>query len=348
MSKNQKVETPEVAETTDIVKADLDMGIVPVEVESLIERYKTIPMFIRQYGQRISQIERDYKTPDEILKFVEELSEDIPQKEGLLEMLQRLQPNRKGVISDRTQSFHTDLRIVSGSSADPNKPEDLSTGKLYYSSGDAVGPEFIGTPLYIWVGQELFEKGNPGELPKKLCTSQDCKVGNTFGVCMNCQYKPTWDPDGPKKNLYCQKFVNAFMLAQDGKEIAIVRFHKTSQKAGQQLLKLASRTSQFWSRWYSIKTAKQTHSTLPVTWYIYTVEVVPGKEGEVSKQLYPICDAFCTAAGREYIFPVFSRCYADALGGPASDEAVSPKNVTPEADKGFGYGAINEDIGEDA
>jgi hypothetical protein len=232
---------------------------------------------------------------------------------------------------------------------DPNRPKDFIPGEMYFSSGDKVGKEFIGTPLFIWEGRELTEKSEDGTSQKTMCYSNDRKVGSTFGECQKCHYLP-WRKGVEKSEPYCRNYINAFMLAQNGKELVLVRFNKTSEGAGRQLLKFAGRTPQLWYRWYSLKTISQiSESNKSFKWYVYTVEAVSGEAGLVPPVLFPLCDAFYCAAGRDYVFPAIARCYADATQGGEATASVegatsTAETVTPADDKGFGYGEINSDV----
>jgi hypothetical protein len=316
---------------------------------SPLEKYKEYASFIRDYGQRILSIDRDYKNPTELFELVDALPDDLPQKDALYDVLKRLDPERKGILSERAQSFHTDLRLFHGTGNDPNRPQDLVPGEMYYSAGTdhKIGKEFIGTPLFIWEGREYAEKAEPGATPKTICLSHDRKMGTAFGECQKCHYLP-WRPGADKSEMTCKNNISAFMLAQDGREIVLVRFARTSEGAGRQLLKFAGRTPQLWYRWYSIKPVPQVSADKKIRWFVYTVETVSGPEGVVPAALHPLCDAFYCAAGRDYVFPSIARCYAD-IGKPSADAhdpvvAGTATVATAEADKGFGgYGEINED-----
>lgn len=323
-------------------------NIVKIDSPS-IEKYKEYESFIREYGQRILSVDRDYKNTEELFELVDALPEDLPQKDGLYDILKRLSPERKGIVSDRAQSFHADLKLFHGTGNDPQRPQDLIPGEMYYSAGadNKVGKEFIGTPLFIWEGREYTEKTDPNTLPKTLCYSNDRKMGTTFGECQKCHYLP-WRPGADKTEITCKNNISAFMLAQDGKEIALVRFARTSEGAGRQLLKFAGRTPQLWQRWYSIKTESQVSNDKKNRWFVFTVQAVPGPEGLVPAALHPLCDAFYCAAGRDYVFPAIARCYADVGKSPATDNSTANADikvtvVSTDADKGFGYNEINED-----
>ena len=326
-------------------------NIVKSEVAAL-EKYKDYENFVREYGQRILSVTRDYKEPEALFELVDALPDEILQKDALYAVLKRLNPERKGIISENTQAFHTDLRLFHGTGNDPNRPEDLLPGEMYFSSGEKVGKEFIGTPIFIWEGRELAEKKAPDDdsMPKMVCYSNDRKVGSHFGECAKCTYMP-WRKKAEneeKADMFCRNYVNAFMLAQDGKELVLVRFKNTSEGAGRQLLKFAGRTPQLWYRWYSLKTLVQTSETnKKARWYIYVVGSVTGPEGLVPPALSPICDALYCAAGRDYVFPAIARSYANASAeDPTVSEggaAPTTELVTPATDTTYGYGAINED-----
>lgn len=316
-----------------------------VKSEAALEKYKEYQSFIYEHGQQLISVSNDYKSPEEIFELVEALPDTLAQKDALFDVLKRLNPNRKGIVSGQALSFHTDLRLYHGVGNDPNRPADLVPGSMYYSSGDLVGKEFIGTPLFIWEGRELQEKGDDGSSGKTLCLSNDRKMGGMFGECQKCRYLP-FRPDASKDDIRCRNYINAFMLSQNGKEIVLVRFNKTSEGAGRQLIKFASRTPQLWTRWYSIKPAAQQSADKKMRWFTFTVETVTGTDGNVPTPLYPVCDALYCAAGRDFVYPAIARCYADAskdrtetTGGAATNVEV----VTQETDKGFGYANINED-----
>lgn len=313
-----------------------------------LQKYSEYQGFIREYGQRLLSVDADYKEPAELFELVDALPDDLPQKEALFTVLKRLSPERKGVVSDTPQAFHTDLRLFHGVGNDPNRPPDLVPGEMYYSSGDKVGKEFIGTPLFIWEGRELAEKTEDNTPGKVLCYSNDRKVGSNLGECQKCTYLP-WRKGAEKTELYCRNYVNAFMLSQDGKELVLVRFARTSEGAGRQLLKFAARTPLLWYRWYSVKTVSQTSETNKTRrWFVYTVDSLPGSTGLVPPALAPICDALYCAAGRDYVFPAIARCYAEAAKDRPGDAEAGASSGTPDsgtlqATDGYGYGAINED-----
>lgn len=315
--------------------------IVKATADQAIEKYQGQKEFIKEHGLQLVSLEGDYKTLDEVFELIEKLPDDVEQKENLFNILRRLNPNKKGVVSDRAASFHADLRLFHGVGNDPNRPSELRPGEMYFSSGDTVGSEFIGTPLFIWTGRELVDKGEDGEMGNRLCISQDRIVGDTRGYCKDCTYLPF--RKDVKNEIYCRNFICAFMLSQDGREIVLVRFNKTSEPAGRQLLQYAQRTPALWTRWYSIRTESQTNATKKNKWYVYKVEPLAGDAGRVIPALHPICEAFYASAGREYVFPLIARTYADMAREDSSATSTTAAVVTESTDTGLNYANINED-----
>lgn len=316
---------------------------ITVATQSSLEKYKEYQDFITEHGSRILSVDRDYKSIEQLYELVDAVPDELPQKDNLYDMLNRLNPNKKGVMSERATAFHTSLYLYQGTGNNPNRPEDLIPGEMHYDSGDKVGKEFIGTPLLIWEGREC-RRELEDKTSQLMCYSSDRKVGNFYGKCQMCPYFP-FKNKPEKGEPKCTNSVSAFMLSQDAKEIVLVRFKGTSSNTGAQLLKYAARTPQLWSKWYRIGTTSQVSSDKKFRWFTFTVGTITGEEGVVPKDLHPICDAFYCAAARDYVFPNIARCYA---GTTDTDEAATSKGVdvvTEATDSGFGYEKdINADV----
>ena len=313
--------------------------------DNALEQYQGQDAFIKEHGRQLISVGADCKSLEEMFDIIEKLPDDLEQKDNLFNILKRLNPNKKGVISDRAGAFHADLRLFHGVGNDPNRPSTLQIGEMYYSSGDTVGEVFVGTPLFIWTGRELVDKAEGDEMGQRLCLSQDRHVGDRHGYCKDCLYLPF--RKDVKNEIYCRNFINTFMLSKDGKEIVLVRFGKTSEPAGRQLLQYAQRTPSLWHRWYSITTEKQLNQTKSKKWYVYKVEPASGDAGRVPPALHPVCEAFYASAGKDYVFPLIARSYADMArgdgGGDGAADTATATVVNETTDTGLNYANINED-----
>jgi hypothetical protein len=103
----------------------------------------------------------------------------------------------------------------------------------------------------------------------------------------------------------------AFMLMKDLKDIVLVRFQRTSEPAGRQLMKLVKRGRVPWVRWFSITSEQRTAANdKSRRWYV--MQVQPIEEEKVPKALHPFCDAMCSAAERDFIYSGIARTYKQA------------------------------------
>jgi hypothetical protein len=115
----------------------------------------------------------------------------------------------------------------------------------------------------------------------------------------------------------------AFMLMKNLKDIVLVRFQRTSEPAGRQLMKFVRRGRMPWLRWFSITSEQRTSQTdKSRRWFVMQVQPVEGEK--VPKELHDFCDAMCVLAERDYIYSGIARIYrqADRVMQDAEDEGL--------------------------
>lgn len=264
-------------------------------------------MFVARYGEKVLRIEAEKLEDDAIWKIIWDLEDEM--QDPLSDIMQRMNTNRKGILSSNNQPEFTELRLFQGTGADPNRPETSIPGQYYLSSNDNVGEKFEGTVLAIWEGRTMWgDRDGDTATRMPVCTSMDREKGSHYGDCANCPFRP-WKDNKPND---CANDVMAFMLTKDLKDIVLVRFQRTSEPAGRQLMKLVKRSKVPWQRWFSIMSEKRTSSTdKSRRWYVMQVQVSDG-DAVVPKELHPFCDAMCTSAERDYIYSGLSRIYSQA------------------------------------
>jgi len=134
----------------------------------------------------------------------------------------------------------------------------------------------------------------------------DREVGSKYGACETCPQRP-WR-DGEKTN--CNDDVVAFMLPQDMDDIILVRFSRTSEAAGRQLSKYASKDLVPWQRFFQITASeRQGSGGSKIKWYVMKVEPL---EEKVPPSLMEFCAALCAMAEHDFILPGLGRIYNDA------------------------------------
>lgn len=265
-------------------------------------------LFMRQYGEKIIRIDNENFDEDKIWKIIWALPDEM--QDPLSDIMQRMNTERKGILSSNSQPEFLELRLFQGTGADPNRPETAIPGQFYLSSKENVGAVFSGTVLTIWEGSTMWgDREGDSAVRMPVCTSMDRKRGSRYGECASCPYRP-WKDNRPND---CNNDVMAFMLSKDLKDIVLVRFQRTSEPAGRQLMKLIKRSKVPWQRWFNITSEKRTSSQdKSRRWYVMQVQVAEGDDKIVNPELHPFCDAMCTSAERDFLYSGIARIYRQA------------------------------------
>ncbi len=280
--------------------------VAPIKDNSLMAVLGTNEVFVKEHGAALLRIEEETPTTDKLDDIMFALPDELA--DPISNIMQRMNPNRKGIVSSNTQPDYTELRLFQGTGADPNRPDNSIPGQFYLSSKEVVGPEFFGTVLAIWEGRTMWgDRSDDGAPRMPICTSMDRNRGSNFGDCSTCPNRP-WRDNQPQK---CANDVVAFMLMKDLKDIVLVRFQRTSEPAGRQLMKLVKRGSAPWMRWFKFTTESRTsQNDKSIRWFV--MQVQPVENEKVQKELHPFCDAMCNAAERTFIYPGIAKIYAQA------------------------------------
>ncbi len=285
-------------------------------------------LFVQQYGEKILRIDKENFDEDKVWEIIWALPDEM--QDPLSDIMQRMNTERKGILSSNSQPEFLELRLFQGTGADPNRPETAIPGQFYLSSKENVGTVFSGTVLTIWEGSTMWgDRDGDSAIRMPLCTSMDRKRGSKFGDCESCPYRP-WKDNKPND---CNNDVMAFMLSKDMKDIVLVRFQRTSEPAGRQLMKLVKRSKNPWQRWYNITSEKRTSSQdKSRRWYVMQVQAAEGDEQSVDPKLHAFCDAMCTSAERDFLYAGIARIYRQAQRVMEEDADVPSVGVEPDDD----------------
>ena len=269
--------------------------------------------FITQYRERIDMAEKDMPSPRQLQEIIDKLPEDLA--ENINGIFERLSPVRKGIYAADAKLDMVEIRLYQGTGTDPNRPSNCNPGQYYLTSKENIGPVFEGIVVLIWQGRTMWgDREENNRVPQ--CQSMDRKIGSNYGPCESCPHLP-WR-DGKKQ--LCSDDCGAFMLTKDLKELVLVRFARTSEPAGRQLMRLVRKTRLPWIKTYKISAEEKKNEKERRRWFEMRTEV-----GEYTEEsIYDLCAALSSITEHDFILPGIafsyrraSRVMAETGGNPA-------------------------------
>lgn len=322
----QVEETPKTEEPTAIEKAPTSTALTPYAAK-LAEGNDR---FLTQYRERIDMAEKDMPSPRQLQEIIDKLPEDLA--ENINGIFERLSPVRKGIYAADSKLDMVELRLYQGTGTDPNRPSNCNPGQYYLTSKENVGPVFEGIVVLIWQGRTMWgDREDNNRVP--VCQSMDRKVGSNFGDCDTCPHLP-WK-DGKKQ--LCSDDCGAFMLTRDLKELVLVRFSRTSEPAGRQLMRLVRKTRLPWIKSYKVTSEEKKNEKERRRWFEMRTEV-----GDYTdEQIYDLCNALSSITDHDFILPNISFSYRRAarimseLGPNTNNPGVLPADNKPNKDYEF-------------
>lgn len=322
-------------EETAIEKAPAETTAIAVSKHPLVDLYTHIPEFVHHYGKQLLRIEQENVTPETMEDLIWSFPEDVQDK--LSAVIAKMNPNKKGVVSEGTQADFLEIRVNQGTGNDPNRPEDSVPGHYYLSSVEKVGKSFLAAPVLLWEGRQMWKQRNEGDSSPIApeCTAFDRNVGDKYGHCSECPFLP-WKDNKPNR---CSNTVSAILLVKETLDLVLLRFQRTSVQAGNQLMKYAKRGTAPWARWYKFETDVQTKDVK--RWF--TVKVTP-TEDKVDEHLKKFCDVMCTIAERDYLYPKIARPYTLMTEGSGTKPAMLEAATTAVTEDDAGdFGPVTTD-----
>lgn len=299
-------------ETENVSEQPTTIEKVPEQDVSLAAKLgeNNTPFFLAKYQERIASVTAELPDKMTANRIIDRLPEEYA--DAVSSIIRRSMGKRKGVYADDDRPELPELRIFHGTGNDPNRPENIIPGQYYLTTKETVGKQFVGTVLAVYKGRTMWGDRDAGENTRMpVCQSMDREVGSSFGRCDDCPNKP-WR-DGKMQR--CSDDVVAYMLTRDLKEIVVVRFAKTSQGAGQQLIKFARRTEVNWSKWYSITAdATVNQNDKNQRYYVMKASPLEGEEKDVyvPDSLHAFCSMMCTIIEATILLPGMAHTYRQA------------------------------------
>lgn len=342
------IETEPAVETTPVTAI---ATVAPSTETTLISKLSAdnTPLFLATYQDALVEVAAEMPDRRAVDRVLDALPDDAAEK--LTAIIRRSMGKRKGVHSDDDRPEFTELRVYHGTGNDPNRPENMIPGQFYLSTRESVGKIFQGTVLMVYKGRTMWGDKNAGDAVRgmPICQSMDRKVGSQYGLCETCAYRP-WRDGKPQR---CSDDVVVYMLSQDLKDIALVRFAKTSEGSGRQLIKAVKRADVPWSKWFAITAEAQTSATdKSQRWYVINATPVSSdKEDDVyvPESLHDYCSMMCTVLEANIYYPTMANIYRQAKkalalaaggqpagGGPVAGDPNNPDySVIDEAPDGM-------------
>lgn len=289
-------------------------------------------MFVSRYRERLIDVGTRLPSQQQVMDLLQKVPDQY--RTALESVLQKTMGQKEGLYSEEAVVNFPELRLYQGTGNDPNRPDEMIPGQFYLTSKETVGKSFEGTLLATWTGSTMWpSKDENARVP--ICHSMNRVVGSTFGECDKCPNKP-WRNG---QQTQCGHDVVAFMLAKNLKDIVLVRFAKTSEKTGKQLLSFAGRSEKLYSRWYNITSKAETHKKDPnKRWFLFEISPQEGPQSEVPKEIWDFCNAARLSIEATYILPSMAQIYrqAEAALAPSTEEPVTVTGTSDDLGKWSG------------
>jgi len=321
---HQKTETtPEEVTPAEQNNSETAIATIPPEDAALAKTFgleNPIPEFFDIYRGELTRLKDDALTKAQMQQILLSLPDTLQEK--MMNIYRSMSGKKRGAIGgDQQETNLLQLRLYHGVGSDPMRPEDLAVGNFYSSAGISFGKEVICTPIAYTRGRALLGDRTRGEdTSRPICSSWDRKMGNTYGKCEKCPYRP-WKDGQPNR---CSNDIFFYLLDKDLTGIYTLRFSKTSESGGRQLAKLAGTTLDLWSRWYRVyaeKTkssdGKQEYRVLKATPY---ADDNDPDSGFTPEELHPVCEMLCDTLLSKTILPRIHTIYQDGIKAQAEGE----------------------------
>jgi hypothetical protein len=220
-----------------------------------------------------------------------------------------------------------EIKIVQATTTAASRPESARAGDLFSTAGDALPKQFSFVPVHFNNENVLF----PADAKRPECQAPDAKLGRPYGECQKCPHLPFGQQNGGRgeqKKTDCNNQIVAAVLASDLSQLYIVRFAKTSRKAGSSLLQLAAAQPTIWQQSYFLTTEKGQG-----TGNYHIFKVAPSgmnNSPHVKRVAQALCDLY--TADRHRKLATHYRGVIEAADEAAKEEAAFESRRQPGGD----------------
>jgi len=217
------------------------------------------------------------------------------------------------------------------------RPEAAKLGDLYSSAGKIIERPFAFLPFAIYQENVMFPEG--AKVP--TCAAPDAQLGSPYGKCVDCPHLPFgMQLTEDQKKTDCQNQFVAVVATLDLTQIYMIRFAKTSRKAGGALQALAGASHRMWTNGYHLTSEKG--SGQQGAYFTFKIEPTGKPNNEhVCRVAQALCDLYRAERDR-----LLAEHYRAAASAPAMAAAAETAFSGSKLDAGLAGESESFDLGE--
>lgn len=216
------------------------------------------------------------------------------------------------------------------------RPDTAKLGDIYTSEGRVLERPF---PFLVFsLFQENVNFPQNAKIP--VCAAPDAQLGNAFGKCIECPHLPFGLQNAAEQKITdCQNQITAIVATTDMSKVYMVRFAKTSRKAGSALQSLAGASNRMWDNSFLLSTEKGSGAQ---AYFIFKVEPT-GKPNNEHVRLIAqtLCNLYRAERDR-----ALADHYRAAAAAPATAAAAEGAFEGSKLDAGLAGETESYDLGE--
>ncbi len=217
------------------------------------------------------------------------------------------------------------------------KPDTAKLGDIFTSEGKVLERPFGFLVFSLFQENVNFPQG--AKIP--ACTAPDAQLGNTYGKCVDCPHLPYgMQGAGDQKITDCQNQITVVVATTDLSKVYMIRFAKTSRKAGSALQSLAGASGRMWDNSFLLSTEKGTGTQ--GNYFIFKVEPTGKPNDEHARRIaQTLCNLYRAERDR-----ALADHYRAAASAPATAAAAEASFEGSKLDAGLAGETESYDLGE--
>lgn len=216
------------------------------------------------------------------------------------------------------------------------RPDTAKLGDVYTSEGKVLERPF---PFLVF---SLFQENVcfPQNAKTPVCSAPDAQLGNTYGKCVECPHLPFGLQNAAEQKITdCQNQITAIVATTDMTKVYMVRFAKTSRKAGSALQSLAGASNRMWDNSFLLSTEKGSGAQ---AYFIFKVEPTGKPNNEHVRLIAQVlCNLYRAERDR-----ALADHYRAAAAAPATAAAAEGAFEGSKLDAGLAGETESYDLGD--
>lgn len=260
------------------------------------------------------------------------------QQERLLDLIERMSPNKPGVHLSTEGFAPTMVKLYHGVGKDETRPAKLVPGSFYSTTSRDLTEKMTVAVLGYFDGRTLWPPKD-AESSSPVCYSNDGLNGSKYGACNTCpSLKLPYNKGG------CTPQFNFWFIDKDLTGIFELSFSKTSYSAGKALARILKDSRRPWDRWIEVQSVPRVEGDKQ--WFVIKATPVQDSKNpannETSKPLREVFSLLSRSLDLEAYYPRLSRQYnrpADEVNEPAPAAGGAGKPLSADTNDGDFGGA---------